>query len=77
MNTKTKNKLRKLVANQQPPSEDEFTAYDYLAEYNATNETKLTLSGAMGKLRPMVVSGEATVRKGRVNNRQQNIYKLV
>lgn len=77
MNTKTKSKLRKLVANQGPPKGDEFTAYEYLAEYSAENNTTLTLSGAMNNLNEMLRSGQATMRKGRVNNRMQNIYKPV
>jgi len=77
MNTKTKNKLSKLIGNQRAPQEDEFTAYDFLDEYNAANGTNLSLSGAMDKLRTMLRRKEVTMRKGRVNNRQQNIYKPV
>ena len=77
MNTATKKKLAALVGNQSPPSEDEFTIYEFMDEYNSLNNTQLSNAGAAQKLRSMVDSGILAVRKGRVNNRQANIYRPV
>lgn len=75
---KTLEKLDKLLAmlpDNAPPREGEFTVYDAMARHGMeiTHANRQKMSGL---LRGMVDNGSVSVRKGAVDGRCTNIYKL-
>lgn len=68
-------KLLAEMPDEGPPKGDEFTLYDYLEGYKRKNETNISIPGATKQLSKMVESGVLTMRKGRVNGKQGNIYR--
>lgn len=75
---KTLSAIDKLLAempNDGPPVGDEFTIYQYLEAYKRRNGAEISLSGAKKHLDKMISTNQVSVRKGRVNGKQGNIYK--
>jgi DNA-binding transcriptional ArsR family regulator len=70
--------LDKLIAEmpyEGPPREGEYTVYDYQTRYEQHNGVPLSLPAAQRHLKKMEDEGLVTMRKGRVNGKQGNIYK--
>ena len=70
-------KLLAEMPNEGPPEGDEFTVYQYMDSYAKRNKVKISLPGAYKQLEKMLDNGLVVMRKGRVNNKVGNIYKLV
>ena len=58
-----------------PPRDGEYTTYDYRDKYEEHNGVALSLPAAQRHLKRMEAEGLVTMRKGRVNGKQGNIYK--
>lgn len=70
-------KLLSEMPDKGPPKDDEFTIYQYMDSYAKRNKVRISLPTAYKQLEKMLDDGLVVMRKGRVNDKQGNIYKLV
>ncbi len=61
------------TANNGPPSDEEFTVYDYMTSKEALGDP-VGHRKAENDLKKLVAAGTLYMRKGRVNMKQGNIY---